>query len=358
MNSVFIRGSKREGTNNSDEEVDQQRVQKLYELVGRLKGGTQVSGGLWDPELCIAELFQQKGKQVEKMGVAFKGNLYLNIEEAAYLVDRGDMLLAIETKKQQHRRLTLQQILQLMVEKGVSLKRYIIFSHILRKGLIVRRHPAVWTVKSKEGLRNALKNASVDSVSGKRNRDASFLPINTSMEETCQRHAKRVKLDNSSRVADHNKLQLAASGSENDNVRQWWPSIAEKVEGSWSFQEALESIENPSQITCSIRQEATFHQFKPLGYMTVDEQGSGKQSVQEDEYVFDIFSVATIARRKAPSKPNFSICVCEDDNFITLHDVSNAWRKKRDNVELRFACFQHSLHVLLDVRPVRIPSLL
>ena len=100
-------------------------------------------------------------------GFTWQKNHYLFIEEAVYLVDRGDLLLFVElapTEKGDasaaRRLLSIQECYELMTALdegpvgpgrrggGCSMERYLVYCTLMRQGFLLMRHPSCWTLES------------------------------------------------------------------------------------------------------------------------------------------------------------------------------------------------------------------
>ncbi|KIY94845.1 hypothetical protein MNEG_13116 [Monoraphidium neglectum] len=71
------------------------------------------------------------------------GEHYLHLEEAAFLADRGNLLLFEDATGRPgsvgKRLLSLEEVLHAMAAFGVPLERYLLYSGLARLGFIVRR---------------------------------------------------------------------------------------------------------------------------------------------------------------------------------------------------------------------------
>lgn len=74
--------------------------------------------------------------------------MYLTIEEAVYMVDRGSMLLFHEDGKTK-KLLTMKECYALMESCGVSMDHFITYCKMLRAGYVAHRRGLPWVLKSK-----------------------------------------------------------------------------------------------------------------------------------------------------------------------------------------------------------------
>ncbi|KAG2436905.1 hypothetical protein HXX76_006424 [Chlamydomonas incerta] len=216
--SVFRRGGpKKELFDVIDADVDEskeldEKLAELTELLHLQKAGKELSAALWRPHLGAAELVKQRKHTARDIGFIRGRRIYLQIEEAVFLVDRGDMLLFAEADRRaaagqgptgptgqgqnggegeeeeaqaagagpaaggaaadeddegadggggggggrrggglQHvRLLSVQEAFDLMVSEGVPLERYLLYSGLSRSGYLVLRHPSRWLLRREE----------------------------------------------------------------------------------------------------------------------------------------------------------------------------------------------------------------
>ncbi len=100
----------------------------------------------------LAEVVVQRSKLFDRMGFTHRGRTYLYIEEALYLLDRGDMLLVVELDKTMGRPLTMAEGLELMDHCGVPMSAFRIYGHLRRAGYAVTRYPACWIASGTDVL--------------------------------------------------------------------------------------------------------------------------------------------------------------------------------------------------------------
>ncbi|GIL48000.1 hypothetical protein Vafri_4718 [Volvox africanus] len=215
--SIFRRGGpKKELFDVINEDVDDEKeldekLAELEELLHADKTGRELSAALWRPSLCAAELVKQRKQCARDMGFIRGRRLYLHLEEAVYLLDRGDLLLFVEEPEQQQqqdldldldldlgiavagagagagaavsaggkglapewmavendaafgalsdgarrhtqrqRLLSVQEAFDLMISMGVPLERYMLYSSLSRSGYLTMRHPSRWLLGREE----------------------------------------------------------------------------------------------------------------------------------------------------------------------------------------------------------------
>ena len=102
---------------------------------------TRLSVAQWLPHLGLAEVTLQKGKVWKYTGFIWQGKLYCYPEEAAYLVDRCDLLLV-----HAGRALSLQECYSLLHGAGIAWETYYVYTFLKRLGYIVRRHGVSWRI--------------------------------------------------------------------------------------------------------------------------------------------------------------------------------------------------------------------
>lgn len=100
----------------------------------------------------VAEVVVQRSKLFDRMGFQHRGRTYLYIEEAIYLMDRGDLLLVIEMDKTLGRPLTMAEGFELMSDCGVPMSAFRVYGHLRRAGYAVTRYPACWLASGAEEL--------------------------------------------------------------------------------------------------------------------------------------------------------------------------------------------------------------
>ncbi|GLI69568.1 hypothetical protein VaNZ11_014204 [Volvox africanus] len=204
--SIFRRGgTKKELFDVINEDVDDEKefdekLAELEELLHADKTGRELSAALWRPSLCAAELVKQRKQHARDMGFIRGHRLYLHLEEAVYLLDRGDLLLFAEEPEpppqqqqldlgmsgaaavgagegrlaakgmaptgndvgfgalgdgprrhtQRQRLLSVQEAFDLMISMGIPLERYMLYSSLSRSGYLVMRHPSRWLLGREE----------------------------------------------------------------------------------------------------------------------------------------------------------------------------------------------------------------
>ncbi|KAL0049984.1 hypothetical protein WJX82_002073 [Trebouxia sp. C0006] len=110
-----------------------------------LTAATQ-SLAVWRPERDAAEVTVERGNVLQRMGYRHHRKLYLHVEEAVYMVSKGNLLLSVFDPAGQQHLSSLQEATELMVSTGVSIAQYQVYCHLVQAGYIVTRHPAVWVV--------------------------------------------------------------------------------------------------------------------------------------------------------------------------------------------------------------------
>ncbi|KAL0041565.1 hypothetical protein WJX79_007557 [Trebouxia sp. C0005] len=110
-----------------------------------LTAATQ-SLAVWLPERDGAEVTIERGNVLQRMGYRHHRKLYLHVEEAVYMVSKGNLLLSVFDSAGQQHLLSLQDATELMVSTGVSIAQYQVYCHLVQAGYIVTRHPAVWVL--------------------------------------------------------------------------------------------------------------------------------------------------------------------------------------------------------------------
>ncbi len=118
----------------------------------RIRCRKDLAAAIWRPSKCAAQVVLQKGRLFSHVGCLWGGHMYLTIEEAVYMVDRGSMLLFLEdgTKK---RLLTMKECYALMETCGVSMDHFITYCKLLRAGYVAHRRGLPWVLKNKDEIR-------------------------------------------------------------------------------------------------------------------------------------------------------------------------------------------------------------
>ncbi|KAL3163143.1 hypothetical protein ABBQ32_009553 [Trebouxia sp. C0010 RCD-2024] len=101
---------------------------------------------VWRTDSQVVEVTIERGHVLQRMGYKHCKKLFLHIEEAVYLVSKGSLLLTLTDAEGQQQLLSLQEATQLMESSGISLSQYQVYSHLMRAGYIVTRHPATWVL--------------------------------------------------------------------------------------------------------------------------------------------------------------------------------------------------------------------
>ncbi|PRW45365.1 tRNA-splicing endonuclease subunit Sen54 [Chlorella sorokiniana] len=152
--AIFRRGQKGELFDDGEEldagEELRSKLDDLHAVWALARSGRDLAAAIWRPELGLAEVVLLRGKVLSHMGFTKGPKHYLFPEEAAYLVDRANLLLFLDLGAQKQRLLSLQECLDLLAGAGVPVDRYLVFCKLLRAGYIVQRHPARWLLKPTE----------------------------------------------------------------------------------------------------------------------------------------------------------------------------------------------------------------
>ncbi|KXZ43004.1 hypothetical protein GPECTOR_107g148 [Gonium pectorale] len=181
--SVFRRGGPKKelfevaNENVDDEKELDEKLAELEELLHMSKTGRELSAALWRPSLCAAALLKQRKQTARDFGFIRSKRHHLHIEEAVFLMDRGDLLLFIEeaeadaeeegqgaagaaagigrggdgrTPRRRQRLLSVQEAMELMVSVGVPLERFLLYSSLSRSGYLIMRHPSRWLLEREE----------------------------------------------------------------------------------------------------------------------------------------------------------------------------------------------------------------
>lgn len=107
------------------------------------------SAAVWKADKKHAEIVVKRSPYLDRMGFVQQKARCLWIEEAVFLVERGDLILIKELpaagpgKKRDLRPLSVQESLELLIASGYPLKHYRVYCFLARMGYIVFRHPAV-----------------------------------------------------------------------------------------------------------------------------------------------------------------------------------------------------------------------
>ncbi|WIA33722.1 hypothetical protein OEZ86_006840 [Tetradesmus obliquus] len=145
--AIFRRGGQKEellgdGPSSDKQELNQQ-LQQLAVAWAIPKARRGLAAAVWRPLLGAFEVTVRGRQQFKGQGFMHNKKLYLNIEEAVFMMDQAELMLLVEQQEgQQQRLLSMQEALHMMVSLGVSLDRLQLLSHLNRIGYHVRRHPA------------------------------------------------------------------------------------------------------------------------------------------------------------------------------------------------------------------------
>eukprot|EP01026_Neomeris_dumetosa_P058016 TRINITY_DN5372_c0_g1_i8.p2 TRINITY_DN5372_c0_g1~~TRINITY_DN5372_c0_g1_i8.p2 ORF type:complete len:353 (-),score=38.40 TRINITY_DN5372_c0_g1_i8:222-1280(-) len=339
----------------NEEENSKLRMQKALEIMGAPKTGQSISAAVWRPDLKMAEVSNIKGKILDRMGIVARGTIYLFVEEAVYLIDRGDLLLAMETSKEQHRLMTLQEAFQLMNEQGVSMQRYYVYARFMRMGYMVRRYPSTWLVRNIQQLKEILGNQGQVCRSQKRKREVTIDTQDWILKREAYPNKRQKRVQQEKKVEKQIKTNvLEDQTQEEKKSRQWWPSIGGEQDFWLKFVDTSQKQQDISKFQSHVTK---VNQLSSLQYISPQEEGND-QTIN-GEPVYDIYYPTKVTRKKPPEQPQFRICICEDHNFISLSDINHAYRC-RDGVQLRFVSSsqQNSSAMFYKILPLRVPSLL
>mmetsp|Transcript_50150 Transcript_50150/g.95797 ORF Transcript_50150/g.95797 Transcript_50150/m.95797 type:complete len:420 (+) Transcript_50150:229-1488(+) len=154
--SIFKRGGpKRDGPTLLDAEADLDA--ELHGKMSQLHSAwsaspTALGKGMgvaeWRSTDHLAEVMVAGGKLLGEMGFTKGGKIWLQPEEALFLLETTRLLVMHQGKV-----LSIQDLHAIMVDHGFSLERYVVYSHLRRLGFIVRRHRAPWISEFSKGNR-------------------------------------------------------------------------------------------------------------------------------------------------------------------------------------------------------------
>ncbi|WIA13575.1 hypothetical protein OEZ85_007142 [Tetradesmus obliquus] len=153
--AIFRRGGQKEellgdGPSSDKQELNQQ-LQQLAVAWATPKARRGLAAAVWRPLLGAFEVTVRGRQQFNGQGFMHNKKLYLNIEEAVFMMDQAELMLLVEQQEgQQQRLLSMQEALHMMVSLGVSLDRLQLLSHLNRIGYHVRRHPACWLAPAEQ----------------------------------------------------------------------------------------------------------------------------------------------------------------------------------------------------------------
>lgn len=98
----------------------------------------------WDPNERMAVVEVCKGTHLDTMGIRGRVDL-LYPEEAVFLVEKSRMCLFLPNSSEPA---SLEECMVLMLENGISLENYLVYSHLKSLGNIVFRHGAIGSLTS------------------------------------------------------------------------------------------------------------------------------------------------------------------------------------------------------------------
>ncbi|KAK9795213.1 hypothetical protein WJX73_001531 [Symbiochloris irregularis] len=131
-----------------------EKLDALLELWTAPRKGHDAAAAVWRPERRGAELIRATGKLIPRMGFKMAGKQHLHVEEAVFLVDRGDLLFQAESQPGLQP-LSVAEAITLMVSAGVSLDVYWLYCNLMAAGFTVLRHPSKWTLQPGEDIAHA-----------------------------------------------------------------------------------------------------------------------------------------------------------------------------------------------------------
>ena len=170
---------------------------------------TNVGTIVWLPDECMARIVSPGcSKAIHNMGVNRKGHGHLLYpEEACYLMDTREVVL--HRGSVDGRRLSTRDIYGLLIEAGLSVDDYTVFSYLMRCGYVAARHRVLWKediVEPEPQARDA-------------EADGSRLPEPFDESSVCRNFKKL-------RYIDHGNLRASAKLWNGDDVAGDAPQLA------------------------------------------------------------------------------------------------------------------------------------
>jgi hypothetical protein len=151
-------------------------------------------------------------------GFTYHKKHYLFIEEAVYLVDRGDLLLFVQVTDHQggapsQRLLSVQECYELMTatdpsghQAGCSMDRFLVYCTLMRQGYLVMRHPSFWILEPTQDLSEACGEA--------------WRPPSAQKEEATVESSSRMDTeDEKNGIRSEEKFPLACQGASSRRRR-------------------------------------------------------------------------------------------------------------------------------------------
>mmetsp|Transcript_36086 Transcript_36086/g.102154 ORF Transcript_36086/g.102154 Transcript_36086/m.102154 type:complete len:406 (-) Transcript_36086:117-1334(-) len=364
--SVFRRGSKRElFLGDEPVETEQQELQakllELHTLWSQRKDGSvkDMSLGVFKRELQVVEVVLSRGNVLQHMGFTWKGSLYIFLEEAVYLMDRGSMLLLDRAGKL----VSFQEAFSLMVANGCSIERYLVYSHLMRSALYVRRHPAVWTIPKTVtpaqacradawqylGPQQGASEAEGGGGGMASSVDAAEMAVTVLEEEDGEYSAVRegghshlvavLEATSARRLLGRSEDDAGApGGSENSSAskrrrhpsdcdktssRRWWSGLTEAH--PWLLYSEEDATALPR---CEVGQEVTTEhgagqqlRCPIVAFPAINDAGDPLPTAN---LVFDIFKGNTQLRRKSPDSPLAHVCIASSPPSVSEARAAHA----------------------------------
>ncbi|GAX72760.1 hypothetical protein CEUSTIGMA_g216.t1 [Chlamydomonas eustigma] len=285
--------------------------EELQVILAAPRSGRDFSAAIWRPEILAAEIVKPRKSTASSHGFTWRRKQYLHVEEALYFVDRGDLMLILETEGRR-RLLSVQESFVLLMSTGMSMDRYLVYSHLQRNGYLVMRHPSYWVLSSDmhpsevwqswmacKGNSEGAEAAATISDSG-----ACAMDVDEQEEGGLPDYQTSSVLLGAIGASERPPAACASSLLTTERHRPWWHSQDEHprlqaLERDWiNNAPKLEVLNRPGEALMK-----SFPRLKPLGSM-MDISNQPQLQLPRSEIIFDIYrpgSRVARARKQFPA---------------------------------------------------------
>lgn len=289
-----------------------------------LTAATQ-SLAVWRPERNGAEVTIERGNVLQRMGYRHHRKLYLQVEEAVYMVSKGNLLLSVFDPAGQQHLSSLQEATELMVSTGVSIAQYQVYCHLVQAGYIVTRHPAMWVLDDTQNPSqmwsggNAIQQHSVLPNEQAVPSSAPFAELETQKPSWC--------------ISSHTDLpppskRLKQSFTEQADIklsRKWWPAALQSSMWNPATTDMQADLPRCEVVTeeASSSESVLLAKLKPFPAISVDGTCGGVTVPSDLKLVYDVLKPNKRFSKGNPDAPKLAVCLSTGSNIPSCSVVQH-----------------------------------
>ncbi|KAL0042267.1 hypothetical protein WJX77_007990 [Trebouxia sp. C0004] len=287
-----------------------------------LTAATQ-SLAVWRPEHDGAEVTIERGNVLQRMGYRHHRKLYLHVEEAVYLVSKGNLLLSLFDPAGQQNLSSLQEATELMVSTGVSIAQYQVYCHLVQAGYIVTRHPAMWVLDDMKipsqiwGEGSAIQQHSVLPNEQAVPSSAPLAELDTQEPSWC--------ISSHTSLPPPSKRFKQSEQAEMKLFRKWWPAAPQSNTwnpGATDMQADLPRCEVVAE-EASGKEAVLLAKLKPFPAICFEGTWGGVTVPSDLKLVYDVLKPNKQFSKGKPDAPKLAVCLSTGSNLPSCSIVQH-----------------------------------